>query len=219
MPELLNKKDWKSKGFVPKAGERPREIRPLGRYCEEHLYGEDQVRPVRAVAKRAAAPPPITTDNVLRACWTVNRAAKRYRDAAASCYGYGCHSFAGSNKSKKENCYDAKDKALRWLISNGHVRSLGLHGVLTVWTGGGYTFHSLLGPEGAAQIPEADAAVFVEAKPKCAAEMRLIDANALIASLPECDIDDCIERCFPIRVRDTWREDDEFDNNFDEHDD
>ena len=208
--EIHFKNEWKELGYIPKTGEKP--------FCTKKRYGggkiqfysKSQVRPLRKKTKPVATLLPMTIENVLRACWTVNRTAKRYRDAASSCYQRRVRGFVSTNKLNKEKCYALKDKALRWLIANSAIKPIGLIVNLTVWQGDGYTFHSLIGPENISAL-EGDTLLYVEAKKKTIAEMKLIDAEALIDALPNKNIKAMITRSFPERLRQSPNTDDEND--------
>lgn len=217
--DIRNKADWHAAGFVPKAGEKPHEFREYGRGRYATLYRADQVRPLQKRTKKPPVELPTTGENVLAACWTVNRTAKRYRDAASSCYGAGAYQFATANRRKKEAMYALKDRALAWLIANEIVSPIGLHGILTVWQGSGYTFHSLMGPTNAQPIPDTEESLFVEAKPKTTRELRLRDACHLIDGLDAVELaDDIVRRSFPTRER-AWREEWEHDAYYFDDDD
>lgn len=188
MNNLLNITQWRGRGMRPKNGEEPRERRWLGMGRVAHLYDESQVQPIRKVQRRPGVAYDPTPENVLRACWTVNRTAKRYRDAASACYESGAYQFATSNRLRKERAYAAKDKAMLWLIERGELHAVGMIGTLSVWCSTRlngavpYTFHSTFQPNPMPTEVEDDS-LFVEAKPKGAAEMRLLDAMATIEAL------------------------------------
>jgi hypothetical protein len=124
-----------------------------------------------------------TPDNILLAIWSVNRAAKRRRDAAESFYEKDLHGFAGAHKKAKDRYYRLKDIGIAWLAHDGHLAAAYRHGQLVVWVGGGYSFHSTLIPHGAELAEAGDNLVRMEAKPAGSKELRLVDAENLLGSL------------------------------------
>ena len=180
--EQLNKSEWKAIGFVPIDGQKPSEI--ITRYYphrhEHHIYTRDQVRKVRPVNVRPATDYQVTPENVANATMLINRSAKRYRDAARSCYEVGAYSFATANKEKKERLYHLKDKGVRWLIENGHLECTAKHGSMYFYTGLDRSFHSSIAPAVEPSVC-VDEEMFVEAKPRDTKQkMRLKDAIHLI---------------------------------------
>jgi hypothetical protein len=152
-----------------------------------------------AEAHRISATFDPTPENVMRAVLTVNRAAKRRRDAAASSYEKGLHGFAGMHKIEKERCYRLKDIGIAWLASRGHLTAAYLNGHLVLWVGGDYSFHSTLLPRGA-ELPEMETEeVRIEAKPASAREMRIVDAVALLDKLN--NVVGNYDRCQPKWMR------------------
>jgi hypothetical protein len=183
MSELKYKKEWRQLGLVPKRGEVPRRIRRFDYGGEGHLYAREQMRPLQVHRKPIPRLVEATVANVLLACFIVTRTAKRFRDAATRCYEARAFNFATRNRDRKDEMYDLKANALCWLIARGAVEPEGLVGSMTVWRGSGYCFHSPIGP---VELETLSAeSVFVEAKPKAKDETRLIDAVALLQSLPD----------------------------------
>jgi hypothetical protein len=132
------------------------------------------------------APTPIEVD-VLAAIFTVNRAAKRYRDAAQSLYKKRAHGLSGYSKRRKEELYELKDAGIVHAYLAGHLQYCGVHGSLAIYRGEGYCFHSTLQPSEHADAQSGmrdSAPFFVEAKPKGLSESRLIDALLTLSKLP-----------------------------------
>jgi hypothetical protein len=70
------------------------------------IYRMDQTAPIK---RRSTPKPPfafsLQLEIVLAALFAVNRSAKRYRDAAQSCYQHSQHGFAKMHRVKKEYLY------------------------------------------------------------------------------------------------------------------
>jgi len=216
-------KDWRKEGFRPRAEEEPRQIKSfgLGRYAE--LYARSQVVKLRARPVRPPAVLELTPENVLRATWTVNRSAKRYRDAARKCYVAQAFEFATANREKKDGLYALKDAGISWLDRAGAIQPVAVQGGLCVWRGSGFCFHSRLLPKNSAlNQTTSDGVLYVEAKPKSAHELRLADASRLLQGLPK-PSDDYVRLASPSVLRgraatampDGQDEDDESENNED----
>jgi len=67
---------------------------------------------------------------ILPAVFTVNRAAKRFRDDARQSYEWGDRRTAGEYAARKRELYDLKNQALAHLLREGELAIVGLH-VLT----------------------------------------------------------------------------------------
>lgn len=119
---------------------------------------------------------PVAVD-LLKAIFTVNRSAKRYRDAASAHYSHRKHAFARAAKETKEALYELKDDGIATAYRLGRIAYVGLAGGLAVYRGEGYCFHSTLIPEGV-ELTEVDASdpIFVESKARTKDEPRLKDA-------------------------------------------
>jgi hypothetical protein len=176
---LLNISEWRALGFRPKNGEEPRTT--LSRYGGGvlKLFDRSQIQPIRTKKRRPPEELPLTPENVARACWIVNRTAKRYRDSASKHYSGGRHGLARTSSEKKQDLYGLKDRAVAWLAGRDLLKAERIHGGVCLWTGVGYSFHSTLAPHDLA-IPETDEPLLIESKPKGRGEMRLIDAEALL---------------------------------------
>jgi hypothetical protein len=176
----------RERGLRPRTGETPaavEEWKYMSRRGTRHLWRLDQAVPIKPPAREAQSIP-VSPETVLLAVWSVNRAAKRRRDAAASSYEQHQHGFAGHHRCKKQEYYDLKDRGLAWLAHYNHIAATHRHGQLVSWSGCGYRFHSTLLPPDI-ELPETDgSAVFIDAKPRISKELRLIDAVALLESLP-----------------------------------
>jgi hypothetical protein len=210
--------ELRERGLRPKTGERPAKIEEWkyhSRRGTRHLWRLDQTV---AVKPRNLIPAEIepTAENVLRAVWSVNRAAKRRRDAAQSSYQQAMHGFAGRHREQKEEYYRLKDRGIAWLAHKGHVAPTHRHGQLVVWEGLGYSFHSTLAPQEGPLPETGEGAAFIEARPRSAKEMRLVDAVALLSGLNSLvsNYRRLAAPAYPKRVR--YRAGDEFD---DEEDD
>ena len=137
-------------------------------------------------AKRKKIHPPALVD-LLCAIFTVNRSAKRYRDAASTQYGNAFHSLSRAASNKKKWLYFLKDAGIREACRRGLLRPEAIHSGLAVYRGGGFCFHSAQVPlELKDKLPkEADAEVFFrESVPRSSAEAKLKDAEF---TLLKCD--------------------------------
>ncbi|HUE74865.1 MAG TPA: hypothetical protein VMP01_28620 [Pirellulaceae bacterium] len=170
--------------MTPKKGEKPRQVKKRYGGGEIHLYAASQMRRIRKRSKPVPVALPLTPENVACACWTANKTAKRYRDAASRQYGQSLHGFARRSREIKERMYQLKDLAVAWLAHHGHVAAEGIHGGLCLWTGLGYSFHSTLVSNGV-ELPADPEPITISASEKCTAEMRLIDAEDLLERLPD----------------------------------
>jgi hypothetical protein len=202
--ELCCKSEWARMGFVPKAGENPREIKRRWGGGEIHLYAREQVRPKRP--QRRVPPHPI---DLLAAIFAVTRSAKRYRDAATQCYQQGAYALATANRRAKQNCYILKDMGIAAALRAGRIAAVATHGPLTVYRGEGYCYHSLLRPKGFVSATDGEQEpLTVEAKPRDTAEPRLCDALVTLSSLPAVDSKAFEVHRFPPRSRGDDRSDD-----------
>lgn len=175
-----------------------------GHYC---VYLGDRVKEaetkhewqeaVKQCRNRKEAPP--QTIDLLAAIFGVTRAAKRYRDAAQTCYQKRKHGFAGTFRSRKEELYGLKDKGIVAALAAGRIRPVRLNGGLIEYSGEGYCFHSTLLPPQADMLPSVDSSgptavllpglpqsepLRVEAKPRQSNEPRLKDAVFTLEALP-----------------------------------
>jgi len=169
----------------------PREAAKMesGKYWVRFLWPAEIVEAVRLAhpARKVKIVEPKTVD-LLAAIFGVNRSAKRYRDAAQMNYRSGAHGFAGNCKERKQALYILEDRGIVEACRLGRLKAEGTHGVLTVYRGEGYCFHSLLRPLGpslpALEFDANDAGcLFVEQKLKSAREPRLKDSIATLEAL------------------------------------
>jgi hypothetical protein len=134
--------------------------------------------------KSQAEPQPV---DLLRAVFAVNRSAKRYRDAAQSCYRSGKHGLAGWNRERKEKLYELKDRGIVEAVRLGRIQPRCCRGSLVEYRGEEYCFHSRLIAKNldVSSLPFVQGELSVDAKPKTAAEERLRDAVLTLESLPQ----------------------------------
>ncbi|MGD0517317.1 MAG: hypothetical protein ABSA26_07250 [Thermoguttaceae bacterium] len=152
------------------------------------------------VPMRAFKDIPATEIDLLLATFTVNKAAKRYRDSAQSNYYYGQHGFARYAKHTKENLYMLKNKGIAEAYRQGRLSFIGTHGNMGLYRGEEYCFHSTLIPVSYELVDGQQDSVFVEAVPKETKEGRLKDAVHTLQAL----VDDMMgfhKLPPPIRVR------------------
>lgn len=144
------------------------------------LYRESDFIPIQK--RKEIEPQPI---DILAAIFTVNRASKRYRDAAESHYGNKQHGLARHSKELKNYLYCLKDKGIKYAYTNGLISCDGKQGGLYIYTGSGYIFHSPIYPRGIeVEAITAEDDIWVDAKPKTE-KYRLKDA---IYTLEQLDI-------------------------------
>ena len=191
--DAVSATEWGRRGYRVRPGQEPhawlsgRVGKGTGKKITWPVYRLDQVEPKRTLTTR----PPQAID-VLAAVWVVNRAAKRYRDAAQACYQGRAHGFASVNKQKKEDYYRLKSQALHHLVASGRLQVVGYHAFAggnwaEVLQGEGYTFHRPCPPQQAEAV-QLDG---IEAKPRDRTEPRLKDAlhtlEEYLADKPEAD--------------------------------
>jgi hypothetical protein len=70
---------------------------------------------------------PPSIENIGAALYEVNKAAKRRRDAASSCYESGVHGFAAHQKSVKESHYALKDAVIKTANATNMTTFMGYH--------------------------------------------------------------------------------------------
>lgn len=205
----------KKPGFKASPGSRPvrRYDSPYG--YSYPVYRESDIVPVRQYNK---VEPQLI--DLLAAIFTVNRAAKRYRDAAISCYECDEYSLARANKRRKEYLYELKDRGIYQAYADKLVSLVGKHGDFYVYRGNGYVFHSLLRPwKIDDNLPTDDGDIYVARRDKTE-KYRLKDAVYTLHQLPN------IRDRFPegrelVTDREHWRCEDgnrycDSNNNFDD---
>lgn len=151
-----------------------------GRSMQYKVYRLSDFEPKRVVKEV-----PAEKIDTLLATFTVNRATKRYRDAAASYYGQGLHGFAGYSRRTKEHLYRLKEAGISWAFKNSLLDFVGIHGSLALYRGSGYCFHSVLVPVEAPIQELSDEQFFKEAQPKECGEAKQKDAVHTLQQLPE----------------------------------
>lgn len=139
-------------------------------------------------AKKRRQIPPKEVDPLL-AIFTVNKAAKRYRDAAQSAYQQKEHGLSKANKYKKESLYQLKDKGIKYAHHNGLIDLVGRHGAFALYRGGGFCFHSYMIPKGANPDPVAGDSIEetfkIPSQSKAKTEPRLKDAVFTLETLAD----------------------------------
>ena len=140
--------------------------------------------------------PPQKVD-LLAAIFAATRSAKRYRDAAQTCYRAGKHGFAGHARRQKASLYALKDRGIAAVYLAGRIAPVRRVGDgLVEYRGEGYCYHSTLHPKGLDMPVAAEShPLLVEAKPREAAEPKLKDAVHTLKALPE--VPDSFARLVP----------------------
>ncbi len=179
--QLLSRTKASELGLKPRPGAQPAEIR-RGRYQDYPVFRREDLVPKQ---QRQSIPP--ETVDLLAAVFTVNRAAKRYRDTSQSHYQGRRHGLSRVASERKRDLYSAKELGLAAAYKAGRITFCGTHGRLAVYRGEGYCFHSLLIP---ADVPEetqalTDKTLIIESKPKGVGEARLKDAVFTLKDLPQ----------------------------------
>jgi len=121
----VSKTAWGERGFRVRRGETPHaEVSGTvgGKNRSWFVYRDDQVEPKRVVRRLEPKRVPL-----LAAVWTINRTAKRFRDAATRHYRGGRHGFAGDASQRKEMLYARKGQALHHLMADGTLQHAGYH--------------------------------------------------------------------------------------------
>jgi len=181
--ELVSRTEARRRGLVVPEGTAP--VTQL--YTRQHNVSQqyDVFRISDCVVKRPRTSRPARTVDLLEAVFAVNRAAKRYRDAARKHYYGRRHGFAGHARLRKESLYHLKDRGILAAVRENRLTYAGSHGGLAVYRGEGYCFHSFLVPEGFATEPgsEHQELIYVESRPRTHREVRLCDAAFTLAGL------------------------------------
>jgi hypothetical protein len=139
--------------------------------------------------EKRGTPKEIRTCDVLAAIFAVNRAAKRWRDAAQQHYLNSRHGQARIARQNKERLYALKERGIAAAYSAGRIDVVEIHGGMCLYRGEGYSFHSRLVPiELTDTIPIGEVSpVLIDAKPQGRKEPRQIDAIACLDALPQVD--------------------------------
>lgn len=178
---IFSKTEGKEKGLKLNSGAEPvhqRYLRKAKGYYD--LYRASDFSP----AKERRTHSPVMVD-FLCAIFTVNRAAKRFRDAATKLYESSFHSLSQANSKRKKRLYALKDAAIREAYRRGLLQPMAIHGGLVLYQGSGFCFHSSQVPvEFQDKLPnEADGEVFFrESVPKSSAEVKLKDAEFTLSA-------------------------------------
>jgi hypothetical protein len=125
--------------------------------------------------------------DLLLAIFAVNRAAKRWRDAASSHYDGGRFAWATSAKEHKNYLYALKDRGIAAAFAQGRIAPVDLHGRLCLYCGEGYCFHSRLVPSELEIATTDESPILIEAKPQSSRESKQRDAIAHLEALPRID--------------------------------
>lgn len=132
----------------------------------------------------AVAFPVTDSARLLQAVFTVNRSAKRHRDAAKRYYSSRCYTFASMSRYRKERMYQLKDAGVVHASRMGLVRPVLAIGLMTEYRSDRYCFHSYLRPiDMPAGIHHADDTLYVKSKRASTGEMRVCDAVATLEQL------------------------------------
>lgn len=133
--------------------------------------------------KRSEGKPPCKVD-LLLAIFTINKSAKRFRDAASKHYDCSQHGFAGHARQQKRKLYALKEVGIAKAHRSGRLRFVGIQGSLAVYRGGGYCFHSTLLPEGHLDSFSTETeTVRIGSVPKGIGEARLKDAEFTLSEI------------------------------------
>lgn len=149
------------------------------------LYRISDTVPFAARHQRPAVAFSLTdSDRLLQAIFTVNRSAKRHRDAAKGQYSSGCYKFASNSRRKKEDMYELKDAGIAYANRLGLIKPVRTIGSTTEYRSDRYCFHSYLRPvDLPADTHHADTTLYVESKRASSGEMRVCDAVATLEQL------------------------------------
>lgn len=138
-PEIKKYNGWedvpanlKTKTQLGEMGLKPKnENMPVARvsayYDTYNLFSVNDAVQKRKVSVVAPEPFPITVENIGLALYTINKAAKRRRDAAEGAYEFGHHGVAHTQKDKKERLYQLKDRVIKRAKADGIAKFEGVH--------------------------------------------------------------------------------------------
>lgn len=179
----LTRTEWsrRDRSIIP--GSQPVGRRRTGWGQLVDLYSESQTRPKRR-QRPAVAYSVETPETLLAAIFSVNRSAKRYRDAASLCYEACNHLGAAAHSRTKQRLYRLKDAGVVWAVRKGWLTPVAQHKSVTVYRGEGYCFHSVLCPSGWAPTKIINDEPYVEQQARSATEIPLKDAVATLRELP-----------------------------------
>lgn len=175
--ELMSRSAWRSCGYKV-ISDKPVAERS-NRYKRYAVYGDWQV--AEQITRPISPPKDLGDGELLRALWTLNRQAKRYRDRAQDHYERRRYKAATRARISKERVYETKSLVLAVLHSRGCISLAGVTDgdpTFAVFKGYGYTFHCPKGKWHSDQVVAFDGQV--EAKPRASCEMRIRDAWATV---------------------------------------
>jgi hypothetical protein len=137
--------------------------------------------------KRKASTRPAAEIDILLATFTVNRAAKRYRDAASVHYRDRRRGLSQTSKEKKEWLYELKEAGIAEGYLTERLSFVGIAHGLALYRGECYCFHSCLLPRTAIVEDQGGGGerILIEAAQKGAREARLKDAELTLSRLPD----------------------------------
>jgi len=126
-PDLRSESSWRREGY------RVRSVHPRayfkGRYTTYPLYSKLDVEKTKPRNQRPPVCLAFNPENLGKALWEINKAAKRRRASAREHYMTSQHKPAGKAKHKKSAFYEFKDNALRRLLAEGVAKIEGYHSV------------------------------------------------------------------------------------------
>lgn len=122
----LSKTQLGEKGLKPKNKNIP-DAQVCAHYGTYDLFLIEEAIPKRKVKVIPEKPLEITVENIGLSLYTVNKAAKRRRDAAENCYNSGNHSTARKQKEEKESLYKLKDIVIKKAINDKIAIFEGVH--------------------------------------------------------------------------------------------
>lgn len=193
--KLVSRTEAKRRGLVVPSDLEPvtYDLTPWGRSARKSF---PLFRPSDCVVKvkrsRQVSPP--AKIDLLLAIYTVNKAAKRRRDAAEHHYRRSRHGLAGLARRTKEELYALKDLGIVAAVQCGRINFVKFHGDWAYYQGEGYSFHSSLVPQGsgpAAAPPQSseEVVIRVAATPKGRGEARLMDARYTLQEIDSSEED------------------------------
>ena len=181
--ELVSKPEAKRRGLGIRKGAiaaDTRQVSIFGNVVSYELFRLSDCEP-----KQVRREIPADRIDLLHAVFTVNRAAKRFRDLAQIYYQGEIHGFARTAKNRKEELYRRKDRGIMVAYRDHRLQFVGVHAKLALYRGEGCCFHTTLLPGDAVTPDTADIDTFFkESALKETNEARLKDACYTLAALP-----------------------------------
>lgn len=169
--------EWEREGKTVKKGEKPLATR--SQYGKQiYLFADWQIRPKRTYKTQS----PQLVD-LLTAIFTVNRAAKRFRDSASKLWRQDLHALCQIAKQKKIELYKLKNRGIIKALSLGLLSPCAITADLMLeLRGGDFCFHfdwvnfpDVLSRDLIDVLPKIKS-IAVESKPKGKTEAKLKDA-------------------------------------------